>query len=84
MSDSNPKPTPRLKDRLEAICAEMIERGILFSEASAQFEKCFIGLVLAKNGGNLVRASEELEIHRNTLSKKITQYKIRKSRGTAS
>ena len=45
MRDSSPKP-PRLKDRLEEICTEMIDKGILFGEAVEQFENCFISEVV--------------------------------------
>jgi transcriptional regulator with PAS, ATPase and Fis domain len=78
MSDST-KTTPRLKDRLESICVEMIDRGILFSEGIFQFEKCFIAEVLNRNDGNLMRAAENLGIHRNTLAKKIALYKGKRS-----
>jgi len=76
-SDSAPKGLPRLKERLEAICKEMVDRGILFSEAVSQFEKCFIAEVLSRNGGNRLRASADLGLHRNTLAKRIAHYKIR-------
>jgi transcriptional regulator with PAS, ATPase and Fis domain len=70
MSDSERKPPLRLKERLEILCTEMIEKGILFSEAMEQFERCFISEVLRRNDGNLVRSAANLGIHRNTLSKK--------------
>jgi DNA-binding NtrC family response regulator len=77
MSDSG-KEQVRLKERLEALCVEMIERGILFSEAMGQFERFFISEVLHRCDGNLQRASEKLEIHRNTLAKRIADYKLKK------
>ena len=78
MSDSpNPHP-PRLKERLEHLCTEMIEKGILFSEAMEQFERCFIAEVMRRNNGNLLRTSARLGIHRNTLSKKVSRRKILK------
>jgi DNA-binding protein Fis len=71
MSSSGIRPQPGLKERLEALCREMIEKGILFSEAMEHFERCFIMEVVQKNGGNLTRAASDLGIHRNTLSKKF-------------
>ena len=76
MSDSG-KEQLRLKDRVEALCVEMIERGILFPEAMEQFEKFFISEVLRRCGGNLQRTAERLKIHRNTLAKRVGHYKIR-------
>jgi Fis family transcriptional regulator, factor for inversion stimulation protein len=61
-----------LKVRLEAIVAEMVERGILFEDARAEFERHFITTVLARHDGNLSRAAEELRIHRNTLGKRVS------------
>ncbi len=71
MTDSEGKPPLRLKERLEILCMEMIERGILFSEAMEQFERCFITEVMRRNEGNLLRTAANLGIHRNTLSKKV-------------
>jgi transcriptional regulator with PAS, ATPase and Fis domain len=62
---------PGLKERLETLCRDMIEKGILFSEAMEHFERCFIAEVLRRNGGNLTRTAGNLGIHRNTLSKKV-------------
>ena len=84
MSDSSAKQQPRLKERLENLCVEMIDKGILFSEAREQFERCFICEVVRRFGGNLVRASTHLGIHRNTLSKRISQYNKRSRQRAAS
>jgi DNA-binding NtrC family response regulator len=77
MSDSAAK-QPRLKERLETICVEMIDRGILFSEALGQFEKCFIAEVVRRHDGNLVRAAAKLGIHRNTLAKRMNHYQTKR------
>jgi DNA-binding NtrC family response regulator len=71
MSDMKARPSLRLKERLEILCAEMVEKGILFREATEQFERCFIAEVLQRNRGNLIRTAADLGIHRNTLSKKV-------------
>jgi DNA-binding NtrC family response regulator len=75
MSDSQVKPPLRLKERLEILCREMVEKGILFSEATGQFESCFIAEVLRRNNGNIMRTANVLGIHRNTLSKRISHHK---------
>ena len=69
------KESSRLKERVDALCVEMIDRGLLFSEALGQFEKSFITEVLRRCDGNILRASEKLEIHRNTLSKRLSLYR---------
>jgi DNA-binding NtrC family response regulator len=60
-----------LKERLEALVGEMVQRGILFEDACAEFERHYISAVLERNGGNLSRTAEELRIHRNTLRKRV-------------
>jgi DNA-binding NtrC family response regulator len=65
-----------LKQQLEALVAEMIDKGILFADARREFEKRFIARVLQRHGGNMTRAARDLRIHRNTLGKKVEEYKL--------
>ena len=65
-----------MKDQLEALVGQMVERGILFDEAVNEFEKKFIKRVLDRSNGNQSRAARLLGIHRNTLSRKIDLYKL--------
>jgi DNA-binding protein Fis len=54
----------------------MVDRGILFDEAVGEFEKRFIKRILDRADGNQCRAAKMLGIHRNTLSRKIGEYKL--------
>jgi transcriptional regulator with PAS, ATPase and Fis domain len=65
-----------VKQQLEALIVEMVEKGIHFSEAKREFEKRFISRVLQQHRGNLSRAAKDLRIHRNTLGKKMAEYKL--------
>ncbi len=65
-----------MKDQLEGLVNQMVERGILFDEAVGEFEKRFIKRVLDRTNGNQSKAAELLGIHRNTLSRKIDTYKL--------
>jgi transcriptional regulator with PAS, ATPase and Fis domain len=65
-----------LKQQLEDLVAEMVDRGILFPDAKREFEKRFIARVLQRHKGNLSRAAQDLRIHRNTLGKKIEEFKL--------
>jgi Fis family transcriptional regulator len=65
-----------VKDQLEGLISQMIERGILFDEAVEDFEKKFIKRVLDRTAGNQSKAAQQLGIHRNTLSRKIGEYKL--------
>jgi Fis family transcriptional regulator len=65
-----------VKDQLEGLVSQMVERGILFEEAIGEFEKRFIKRTLERAQGNQCRAAKMLGIHRNTLSRKIGEYKL--------
>ncbi len=69
-----------MKDQLEGLVGQMVERGILFGEAVGEFEKRFIKRVLDRSNGNQSRAAKVLGIHRNTLSRKIGAYKLDRRR----
>jgi DNA-binding NtrC family response regulator len=64
-----------MRVRLESLVDEMIDSGILFEDAVAEFEKQFILRVMQRHRGNISKASAELRIHRNTLSKRIEKYR---------
>ena len=68
-----------LREQLEHLVDEMVAKGIRYDEAQREFEKKFIMHVLQKADGNLGRAADLLGIHRNTLSRKITEYRLRRS-----
>jgi DNA-binding protein Fis len=65
-----------MKQQLDDLVDEMVTRGILFEDARREFEKRFIARVVLHHKGNLSRAAKVLRIHRNTLGKKIQEYKL--------
>ena len=65
-----------MKEKLESLVAEMIEKRILLDEAVEVFEKKFIQLALGQTNGNQSKAAEVLGLHRNTLSRKIALHKL--------
>ena len=69
-----------ISDRLEKLVEEMVEKGVQFDDAVREFEKRFIARVLTRSDGSLTRTAGTLGIHRNTLSRKMGEYKIK--RGT--
>jgi Fis family transcriptional regulator len=68
-----------LREQLEHLVHEMVSRGIRYEEAQREFEKKFIMQVLLKADGNLGKAADLLGIHRNTLSRKMTEYRLKRS-----
>lgn len=65
-----------MKEQLESLVGMMVDRGILLEEAVTEFEKKFIKRVLERSNGNQCRAAKVLGIHRNTLSRKISEYHL--------
>jgi transcriptional regulator with PAS, ATPase and Fis domain len=75
MSHTGTLPGAGFKERIEALCKDMIDRGILFSEAMERFERCFITEIVKRNKGNVTKAAAVLGIHRNTLSSRMNNRK---------
>jgi DNA-binding NtrC family response regulator len=67
-----------MNERLQRLIEEMVEKGIRFGDATREFERRFISRVLTESDGNLTKAADVLGMHRNTLSRKITELKIKK------
>lgn len=65
-----------MKEQLDTLINQLVDRGILYDEALAEFEKRFIRKVLDTYRGNQSRAAEALGIHRNTLSRKLDLYRL--------
>lgn len=65
-----------LKRELEGLVMQMHSAGITYEEALRQFKRRYILEVLAQHKGNQCRAAEELGMHRNTLSRTLTELEI--------
>ena len=66
-----------MKEQLERLVSEMIDRGLRYDEAVGEFERKFIMTALEKNKGNQTKAAKAMGIHRNTLNKRLTSYNHR-------
>jgi DNA-binding NtrC family response regulator len=67
-----------LREALERLVVDMITKGVRYEDAQKEFEKKFIAHVLEKSDGNLCKAATMLGMHRNTLSRKISEYRLRR------
>ena len=65
-----------MKRELDSLVSQMHAGGITYDEAIREFKKRFILEVLAAHRGNQCKAAKELGMHRNTLSRTITELKI--------
>ena len=68
-----------LREELDRLVDDLVARGVRYEDAQREFEKRFIARVLARADGNLCKAAGLLGMHRNTLSRKITEYRLRRS-----
>jgi len=66
-----------MRDDLERLVGEMVARGIQYPDAHREFEKRFIAAALGRTNGSVGRAAELLGIHRNTLSRKLSEHRLR-------
>lgn len=67
-----------MREQLEKLIEEMVNKGILYEDAQREFERRFIMQALARANGNLTQAADLLGIHRNTLSRKVTEYRLQR------
>ena len=65
----------QMRARLEALIDEMLDGQIMLDEAVAEFEKLYIQKALARQKDHLSRTAGVLGIHRNTLSKRVANYR---------
>jgi DNA-binding NtrC family response regulator len=70
-----------IADRLEKLVEEMVEKGVRFDDAVREFEKRFIARVLERCEGSLTKTADALGMHRNTLTRKMSEYRIKRRAG---
>jgi DNA-binding NtrC family response regulator len=68
-----------VRDQLERLVQEMLDRGVLYDDARREFEKVFITRALQRSKGNVGNAADLLGLHRNTVARKMTEYRIKRS-----
>jgi len=70
-----------ISERLQKLVEEMVDRGVRFDDAVHELEKRFIVRVLGRCDGSLTKAADALGMHRNTLTRKMSEYKIKRHHG---
>ena len=70
-----------MREQLERLIDEMVTKGIRYPDAAREFERRYISRVLAGTGFNMCRAAEALGIHRNTLSRKLAEHRLKRKAG---
>ena len=63
---------------MESLVEKMLDGKIMLSEAITEFEKLYIQKALSRNSDHISQTAESLGIHRNTLAKRVADYKPKK------
>jgi DNA-binding NtrC family response regulator len=67
-----------ISDRLDKLVEEMVAKGVRYEDAIHEFEKRYICRVLGCCEGSLTKTADTLGIHRNTLTRKMGEYKLKR------
>jgi DNA-binding NtrC family response regulator len=68
-----------VREQLDKLVQELLEKGVLYDEARREFEKMFIARALQRSKGSVGDAADMLGLHRNTIARKITEYRIKRT-----
>jgi DNA-binding NtrC family response regulator len=66
-----------VREKLDNLAAEMFDRGIRLEDAIRELEKRFISRALQTCDGRITQAADRLGLHRNTLTRKMAEHKLR-------
>ena len=64
---------------MERLVSEMLDKGIHYDDARREFEKMFIARALQRSKGSVGDAADMLGLHRNTIARKISEYRIKRT-----
>jgi DNA-binding NtrC family response regulator len=68
-----------VRDHLERLVSEMLDKGLHYEDVRRELEKLSIARALQRTKGSLAEAAELLGVHRNTITRKIAEYRIKRS-----
>lgn len=63
-----------MRERMGTLIDQMLDGQIMLTEAIDEFEKIYIEKALERNSNHLSNTAAALGIHRNTLTKRVTEY----------
>lgn len=65
-----------MKRELDLLVAQMQAAGVSFDDAVREFKRQYLLQVLLSHRGNQCKSADELGMHRNTLSRTLTELKL--------
>ena len=67
-----------MRDHLERLVSDMLEKGLHYEDVRREFEKLSITRALQRTKGCVGDAADLLGVHRNTIARKIAEYRIKR------
>ncbi len=67
-----------MREQMERLVAEMLDKGVHYEDARRELEKMFIARALQRTKGNVGVAADMLGLHRNTIARKIAEYRLKR------
>ena len=71
-----------ISERLQKLVEDMVDESVRFEDAVRELEKRFIVRVLLQCDGSVTKTADVLGIHRNTLARKMGEYRIKRRTGS--
>ena len=68
-----------MRDHLERLVSDMLDKGLHYEDVRRELEKLSISRALQRTKGSLGDAAELLGVHRNTIARKIAEYRIKRA-----
>ena len=68
-----------MRDQLNRLVDELVSKGIRYDDARQEFERRYISRAPARAEGKVGRAAKMIGLHRNTLSRKVTEYRLKRT-----
>jgi len=68
-----------VRESLERLVSDMLDKGVAYEDVRRELEKLSITRALQRTKGSLGDAAEMLGLHRNTIARKIAEYRIKRS-----
>ena len=68
-----------MRDALERLVTDMLDKGVHYEDVRRELEKLSITRALQRTKGSVGEAADLLGVHRNTVARKIAEYRIKRS-----
>ena len=68
-----------MRDHLERLVSDMLDKGVHYEDVRRELEKLSISRALQRTKGSVGEAACLLGVHRNTIARKIAEYRIKRA-----